>query len=473
LILLLSLTTTTTWIVVEGFIEQGSLRIHQRKTASATVVQQLQHSKHSFKHPYGSFHHRTRASTVSRKATTDNEQQQQLSDNKSSWSRSGNIKNATINGSESTSSVSRFGVRKRVRAVLEKAKNRTGVQNVNSGTNSGPSSMDDMDNGDDDDDAANASIVAETASIGGLGQDSNFVLSNGSASRMSNNGSTNGSTNNGSTASSYPRNSTDTQLVLESLSMSNTPAAPAPTRRKSASTSARGELHTAQVDAMLNSNLAEEPLEPLPFTLPDLTAEQQQVLRNGERIQEQSKMGRDGSGFVVLDVKAPPYVVWECLLDFEAYPENIGTVRSMSMFTNTHLKSSYIAEKPVLPGTGRETRLYGNASITRAKFVLSKFRLNIAAIHKYRPHPDGHYMVFTLDRACTNLVLKDAKGIWYTQSNPDGRGEEYTRVWLLCEVEVSPMLPSFIVDYAYNRAMPRATSWLKPAVEAASKRFLE
>jgi hypothetical protein len=234
-----------------------------------------------------------------------------------------------------------------------------------------------------------------------------------------------------------------------------------------------GEIKKVQINAMLNSNLPEEPLEPLPFILPQITPEQSQLLANGERIQEQSKMGREGSGFVVLDVKAPPYAVWECLLDFEAYPKNIGTVRSMNMFTNEHLKSSYIAEKPVLPGTGRATRRYGNASITRAKFVLSKFRLNIAAIHKYRPHPDGHYMVFTLDRACTNAVLQDAKGIWYTQSNPDERGEEYTRVWLFCEVKVSPMLPSFIVDYAANRAMPRATTWLKPTVEAAAKEFLE
>jgi hypothetical protein len=35
------------------------------------------------------------------------------------------------------------------------------------------------------------------------------------------------------------------------------------------------------------------------------------------------------------------------------------------------------------------------------------------------------------------------------------------------------MLPSFIVDYAARRAMPRATTWLKPQVEAASKLWLK
>ena len=35
------------------------------------------------------------------------------------------------------------------------------------------------------------------------------------------------------------------------------------------------------------------------------------------------------------------------------------------------------------------------------------------------------------------------------------------------------MLPSFIVDYAARRAMPRATAWLKPQVETASKLWLK
>ena len=140
------------------------------------------------------------------------------------------------------------------------------------------------------------------------------------------------------------------------------------------------------------------------------------------------------------------------------------------MFTNTHLKQSYFAEKPVPPETGMETRHYGRPSISRAAFILSKFRLNIAAIHRYQPHPEGHYMVFTLDKACTNVVLQDAKGIWYTQENPDGR-EGYTRVWLLCELKVSPMLPTFIVDYAAKRAMPRATTWLPPVVNEFCKKW--
>lgn len=214
------------------------------------------------------------------------------------------------------------------------------------------------------------------------------------------------------------------------------------------------------------------PPPPLPFTLPELTTEQKTMLQNGERVQYQSDMGREGSGFVVMDVKAPAAVVWECLLDFYSYPQTIPTVRDVQMFTNTHMNSDYYSEaaiekKEYQDGT-LATLKHGIPSVTRAAFTLSKFRLKIAAIHKYRPHPLGDYMVFTLDPACTNLVLKNAKGVWHTQTNPDGRGEEYTRVWLLCELRVSPLLPQWITDYAAKRAMPRATTWVKPTVEAAA-----
>ena len=51
--------------------------------------------------------------------------------------------------------------------------------------------------------------------------------------------------------------------------------------------------------------------------------------------------------------------------------------------------------------------------------------------------------------------------------------QDYTRVWLLCELKVSWALPTFIVDYAAKRAMPRATTWLKPQVEAAAELWLK
>lgn len=298
---------------------------------------------------------------------------------------------------------SRFGVRKRVRAVLDRASKRTGVSN----------------NSDDD------LMIGQAASIGALDENADLVYREKSR------------------AAAF-RNGTDTELVLRKPSI-------------------RPRTQSEDYFVTADTGMADQ-VDPLPFQLPSLSDNQLRDLHNGERIQNQKQMGREGNGYVVFDVKAPPEAIWECLLDFQAYPDNIGTVRRMEMFTNTHLDNSFYSEKSVSPELGRATRHFGIPSVTRARFILSKFQLNIAAVHKYRPHPDGHYMEFSLDKACKNIVLKDAKGTWYTQSNPDGR-TGYTRVWLLCELRVSRMLPTPIVDYASQRAMPRATTWLRPLAE--------
>ncbi|CAJ1966545.1 unnamed protein product, partial [Cylindrotheca closterium] len=327
-------------------------------------------------------------------------------------------------------------VRKRVKAVLQKARSRTGVENKSV--------------------PPDASTVAEIASIGGWTEDLRIDLSsktpeesNGKASSTQvMNGKSNAEENETTTVQPNPIPSDDEVMKEERK------------QKPEEFDVVRGDISTAN-----------EFYEPIPFKLPTLRPEQKALLAKGERVQEQARMGREGSGYVVLDVKAPPYVVWECLLDFESYPQTIPTVRDMQLYTTEKLNTGSANEKAKLPGTGRGTRHYGTPSVTRAKFVLSKFRLNIAAVHTYTPHPDGDYMIFTLDKSCTNMVLKGAKGIWYTEENPDGR-EGYTRVYLLCEVSVSRALPSFIVDYTADRAMPRATTWLKPQVEAAADLWL-
>ena len=289
------------------------------------------------------------------------------------------------------------GVRKRVKAVLKKARSRTGVDNASEE----PAGL----------------WIAEVASIGGLSEESDWVTSatkesngvkangvpNGASNATLNGASLNGATVNGAASNGASVNGAGTK-------------------------SSHVSQQTTQFDSAtefdgLRADVPTPPPEPLPFKLPNLSEEQKKLIAQGERVQEQSKMGREGSGFVVMDVKAPPYVIWECLLDFESYPELIKTVRGMEMFTSNKLKSGYHEEKPVPKGSTRDLRHYGTPSVTRAAFILSKFKLNIAAIHNYRPHPDGHYMVFNLDPDCTNMVLKSATGIWYVQSNPDGKGE--------------------------------------------------
>ena len=67
------------------------------------------------------------------------------------------------------------------------------------------------------------------------------------------------------------------------------------------------------------------PTSPLPFTLPTLGPSQLSLLATGGRVQEQSRMGKSGKGYVVFDVDAPPRAVWDVLLNFNGYPEAIPT----------------------------------------------------------------------------------------------------------------------------------------------------
>lgn len=419
---------------------------------------------------------------------------------------------------------SRFGVRKRVKSVLDKAKKRTGIDipsvNINSKSINGEALKS---NEYDFFFQSGLNIVAETASIGGLGlvadkegtedvalgyisregrspvkindDTSQSVVAmveelpstgekygdpailtkledtaNGASIK---NGVVNGPRiKNSAKASLHPSSAPtafqrpEDKFVLNSSSKEE-PKLDISTTQKPFTFIER-EAFTGDVSAAFSV-----PREPLPFELPILNHEQSRRLVNGERVQFQDDMGRAGSGYVVWDVKAPASVVWDCLLDFQSYPQTITTVREVVMYTNTHLKEDYRAEKPLdfEDGTVAICK-HGIPSVTRAQFSLSKFRLKIAAMHKYRPHPEGDYMIFTLDPASRNPVLKYAKGIWYTESDPDGK-EGHTRVWLLCELRVSRLLPQWIVDYAATRAMPRATTWLKPMTEAAATLWLK
>jgi hypothetical protein len=320
-----------------------------------------------------SFGFRMLSRRVSRNRRIAGEQSERFADQNQnnaddSWSKKGVRKSSPLQ------------VRNRVKAVLEKARNRTGIDNS----------------------ATKASnIVADAASIGGLGEDVVIQVKKGSNLDLGLN----------AVSSPIPR-FPDEDLVVE---------------RKKENGAAQVQNNTVRKPKEFDEVTGGFPaansqyIEPMPFKLPTLNAKQIRRLQAGERIQDQVRMGREGSGYVILDVFAPPYVVWECLLDFETYPETIPTVREMQLYTSEKLNTGYVNEKPVLPGTGRETRHYGTPSVTRASFVLSKFRLNIAAVHRYTPHPDGDYMEFNLDRSCTNMVLKGAKGIWHTQENPDGR----------------------------------------------------
>lgn len=168
-----------------------------------------------------------------------------------------------------------------------------------------------------------------------------------------------------------------------------------------------------------------------PICLPSLSEIELSNLMCDKRVQCQKRVGREGYGWVVLDVKAPPDRVFETLQSFKRYEEMIPTVRSAKILA--------LNEKTVV-----------------AEFSLSRFRLPVNVIQNV--DLENKVIRFVLDQNRPNPVISKVEGYWFVQL-PDGR-EGYSRVWLYANVVASRLVPSFIVDYAASRALPRATEWL-------------
>jgi hypothetical protein len=224
----------------------------------------------------------------------------------------------------------------------------------------------------------------------------------------------------------------------------------------SPTSSTNSKQKKAEQQKSVTTTSAQQQQESLPFALPQLSEQQVMALQAGEIVQEQSEMGRQGSGFVVQDVQASEETIWNhCLLDVESYVENIHTVRGMR---RTDKSSTSTLEQ--------QTTKFGTPGTIRACFTISKFHLQIGTVFNYQPHDtDGHYMELTLDNDFSNAVLQKAKGIWYTQRIRDN----VTRLWLLCDLTVSPLLPPFIIESAATKAMPHASQWIRPTVAKAQE----
>ncbi|KAG5191028.1 hypothetical protein JKP88DRAFT_297022 [Tribonema minus] len=190
---------------------------------------------------------------------------------------------------------------------------------------------------------------------------------------------------------------------------------------------------------------AQEPLEPpRPAFLPELTLEEKRTLARGERVQRQTRQGSSGTGLVVVDVRADAATAMEVLQSFAAYGDMIDTVR--------------------------EARILGQrGGVTKAEFLISRFKLRVRVLLK--SNPAASTVEFELDPDCKaagKSVLNDARGIWYVERPPDCR-PGHCRIWLVASLVVSGLVPGFLVDYAAARALPRASTWLKPTCERVQR----
>lgn len=215
------------------------------------------------------------------------------------------------------------------------------------------------------------------------------------------------------------------------------------TRERSSLSTVTSSLTVPPIPGMPAENTPRDGKAGLPTTvLPRLTPEDLRALNVGLPVQRQTRDGWLGSGMVAMDVKADPEQVWELLQDFANYDTLIDTVRKSQV---------------------RQYQMNGDPNETQATFVLSKFRFEVNVIHKF--DWERQQLSFRLDKSSRNVILKKAEGTWHVQSEAEGLRPGHTRVWLCSSIHVSRVVPRWIVDYAARRALPRATTWLRPTVE--------
>jgi hypothetical protein len=175
-----------------------------------------------------------------------------------------------------------------------------------------------------------------------------------------------------------------------------------------------------------------------------LTADDLIQLEKGLPVQKQQRHGGQGTGFVVFEVNAPSSVVLDSLSKLEDYTKMIPVVRQAEVQT-------------------RQTLMDGSI-IARVSYKISKFWLGLTACHVL--NPAAGTVCFDLDPSSSRF-LQEASGFWEVEQV--GKHANRSRVWLRASIRSSFMVPSWIIDYAAERALRRATSWLGPYTERVWK----
>jgi hypothetical protein len=178
--------------------------------------------------------------------------------------------------------------------------------------------------------------------------------------------------------------------------------------------------------------------------LPALSAEERHRLRQGLPVQRQMRHGHQGSGFVAIDVQAPTSCILRLLTVFEDYPAMIPVVKKAVVHVRSHDQSG--------------------ATTARCHYRISRFQLGVSVVHSV--DPAAGLVRFDLDKGSPGVFLQEVSGFWHVQPEPDGR-DGFSRVWLkVDDLRASGWVPCWLVDYASERALRRATAWLKPQAEA-------
>lgn len=180
--------------------------------------------------------------------------------------------------------------------------------------------------------------------------------------------------------------------------------------------------------------------------LPALTPYELKMLKAGQRVQKQHRTGRQGTGWVVLEVAADHDLIFDSLTKFDKYMDVIPTVRRSTIYGGSAARNC-----------------------AKVQYSLSRFRIKVNIVNTVQREEGLIHFSLDSERSSrgSGLVIKQADGFWHVHPCHDRPG--YSRVWLSAALVISPLVPTSFVDYAACRALPRATNWIQPHFESLQK----
>lgn len=178
----------------------------------------------------------------------------------------------------------------------------------------------------------------------------------------------------------------------------------------------------------------------------ELTADHHEKLAQGDlviiTIEDEDTGGR---GIAILDIEAPPQVVWSRIRGFEHYAEWVGPVKEAEVY-----------------------RTEGNDTFTRTKIRGFLYKYEYFLVNTWWPDHDTLTWVMDYERYSD---FDDCVGAWYVEAHPDKEG--WSRAWFSSDLKLRAKIPSFLMSFIKKQGLKDATSWVQEQSERAAGNFEE
>ena len=178
----------------------------------------------------------------------------------------------------------------------------------------------------------------------------------------------------------------------------------------------------------------------------ELTADHQERLAKGDlviiTIETEDTGGR---GIAILDIEAPPPVVWSRIRGFENYPEWVGPVKEAEIY-----------------------RTEGNVTFTRTRISGFLYKYEYFLVNTWWPDHDMLTWVMDYERYSD---FDDCVGAWYVEAHPDKEG--WSRAWFSSDLKLRAKIPGFLMNFIKKQGLKDATSWVKEQSEKAAGTYTE